>query len=124
MALPSLAVGRVCRCKTKAGLRHSARVQFPRARHHSKRRRRWVGVKEQRNGAPRPQMSFIRRLRMVREDTGFLMKVIPVPRRRPMKKLSVRVHFLRWGDLLDDFSIYRTSESGLRVNDISPDPLV
>ncbi|GFT26258.1 uncharacterized protein TNCV_3336361 [Trichonephila clavipes] len=64
----------VCRCKAKAGLRrlpqglhtqtrlssllrlnldsllktiwlHSAGVQFPRARHHSKRRRRWVSVK-------------------------------------------------------------------------------
>ncbi|GFT00326.1 uncharacterized protein TNCV_2738791 [Trichonephila clavipes] len=35
---------------------HSTAVQFPRARHHSKRMRRWLGVKP--------------RLRMVREDTG------------------------------------------------------
>ncbi|GFU78908.1 uncharacterized protein TNCV_307491 [Trichonephila clavipes] len=69
------AVGAVCRCKAKAGLRHSPRdsppkntivitveiesgfaslkttwfhsvaVQFPRAWHNSKRRRQWVGVK-------------------------------------------------------------------------------
>ncbi|GFU19109.1 uncharacterized protein TNCV_4397111 [Trichonephila clavipes] len=68
------AVGAVCRCKAKAELRCSPRclytrtrlssllrlnldlslkttwfqstaVQFPHARHHSKRRRRWVGVK-------------------------------------------------------------------------------
>ncbi|GFV90015.1 uncharacterized protein TNCV_4643551 [Trichonephila clavipes] len=68
------AVGAVCRCKAKAGLRrsprslhsrtrllsllrlnldsslkttrfHSAAVQFPRARHHFKRRRRCLGVK-------------------------------------------------------------------------------
>ncbi|GFV85637.1 hypothetical protein TNCV_3436401 [Trichonephila clavipes] len=66
------AVGAVCRCTTKAGLRHStgsshtntivitaevefgivakddlvpsAAVQFPRVRHHSKRRCRWVEV--------------------------------------------------------------------------------
>ncbi|GFW74010.1 hypothetical protein TNCV_545341 [Trichonephila clavipes] len=66
------AVGAVCRCKAKARLRrsphnhhtrtrllsllrlnldsslkttwfHSAVVQFPRARYHSKRKRRWVG---------------------------------------------------------------------------------
>ncbi|GFV55137.1 uncharacterized protein TNCV_2623581 [Trichonephila clavipes] len=68
------AVGAVCRCKAKAELRrsprgfhtqtlllsllrlnldsslkttwfHSAAVQFPRARHHSKRRCQWMGVK-------------------------------------------------------------------------------
>ncbi|GFS75010.1 uncharacterized protein TNCV_1396681 [Trichonephila clavipes] len=84
----SQAVGAVCRCKAKAGLRrsprglhtrtrlpsllrlnldlslkttwfHSAAVQFPRARHHSKRRRRWLGVKgSTRNGHHESQMSF------------------------------------------------------------------
>ncbi|GFW58279.1 uncharacterized protein TNCV_2634531 [Trichonephila clavipes] len=74
------AVGAVCRCKAKAELRrslrglhtrtrlssllrlnldsslkttwfHSAAVQFPRARHYSRWRRRWVGVKgSTRNG--------------------------------------------------------------------------
>ncbi|GFV25863.1 uncharacterized protein TNCV_3868311 [Trichonephila clavipes] len=92
-------VGAVCRCTAKAGLRrsprglhtrtqlspllrmnldsslkttwfHSAAVQFPRARHHSKRRRRWVGVKgTPRNGHCDPKCLSDRCLRMVREDT-------------------------------------------------------
>ncbi|GFU40563.1 uncharacterized protein TNCV_3229631 [Trichonephila clavipes] len=50
------AVRTVCRCKAKAGLRRSPRVQFPCARHHSKRRRRWVGVKgSTRNGLRDPK---------------------------------------------------------------------
>ncbi|GFX83236.1 uncharacterized protein TNCV_4988301 [Trichonephila clavipes] len=36
---------------------------------------------------------------------GILMKVLHVPRWWPMKQLAVRVHFLRCGDLLDDWSI-------------------
>ncbi|GFT70149.1 uncharacterized protein TNCV_3456151 [Trichonephila clavipes] len=94
------AVGAVCRCKAKAGLRHSPRglhtrtrlpsllrlildlslkktwfhlaaVQFSCARHHSKRRRRWVGVKDStRNGRRDPKCPSARRLRMVRKDTG------------------------------------------------------
>ncbi|GFV89185.1 uncharacterized protein TNCV_4913841 [Trichonephila clavipes] len=96
----TLAVGAVCNCKAKAGLRcssrglqrrtrlssllrlkldsslkttwfHSTAVQFPRARHHSKRRRRWVGVKgSSRNGHRDPKCLSARCLRMVREDTG------------------------------------------------------
>ncbi|GFX99992.1 uncharacterized protein TNCV_260281 [Trichonephila clavipes] len=96
------AVGAVCRCKAKAGLRRSPRgfhtrtrlssllrlnnldlslkttwfqsaaVQFPRARHHSKRRRRRVGVKGSScNGRHGPKYLSVRRLRMAREDTGF-----------------------------------------------------
>ncbi|GFV28126.1 uncharacterized protein TNCV_678141 [Trichonephila clavipes] len=50
---------------------HSAAVQFPRARHHSKRRRRRVGVKgSTRNGRHDPKCPSARCLRMVREDTG------------------------------------------------------
>ncbi|GFV01943.1 uncharacterized protein TNCV_4978941 [Trichonephila clavipes] len=94
------AAGAVCRCKAKAGLRRSPRglhtrtrlpslqrlnldsslkttwfhfavVQFPRARHHSKRRRRWMGVKGSTlNGRRSPKCPSARRLRMVREDTG------------------------------------------------------
>ncbi|GFW88258.1 uncharacterized protein TNCV_820151 [Trichonephila clavipes] len=87
------AVGAVCHCKAMAGLRrprirlssllrlnlysslkktwfHSAAVQFPRARHHSKRRHRWVGVKGTLNGHRSPKCPSARRLRMVREDTG------------------------------------------------------
>ncbi|GFT47230.1 uncharacterized protein TNCV_3748491 [Trichonephila clavipes] len=52
---------------------------------------------------------------MVREDARALVKVLPVPGWRPMKQLVVRVHFLRCGGLLDDWSV----EGVLRVNDIS-----
>ncbi|GFW85841.1 DUF4817 domain-containing protein [Trichonephila clavipes] len=94
------AVGAVCRCKAKAGLKlsprglhtrillssllrlnldsslktiwfHSTAVQFPRARHHSKRRCRCVSVKGiTRNGCRDLKCHSTRRLRMVREDTG------------------------------------------------------
>ncbi|GFU19174.1 uncharacterized protein TNCV_4397611 [Trichonephila clavipes] len=92
------AVGAVCRCKAKARLSHSPRglhtrlslllrlnldlslkttwfhlpgVQFPRVWHHSKRRRRWEGVKgKTRNGHRDPKGPSARRLRMVGEDTG------------------------------------------------------
>ncbi|GFU69593.1 uncharacterized protein TNCV_1351521 [Trichonephila clavipes] len=50
---------------------HSAAVQFPRSWHHSKRRRRYVGVKGiARNGWRNLKCPSARRLRMVREDTG------------------------------------------------------
>ncbi|GFU45415.1 uncharacterized protein TNCV_3625451 [Trichonephila clavipes] len=50
---------------------HSAAVQFPRARHHSKRRRLWVGIKRStRNGCRVPKCPYTRRIRMVPEDTG------------------------------------------------------
>ncbi|GFT40152.1 hypothetical protein TNCV_782761 [Trichonephila clavipes] len=39
------AVGAVCHCKAKAGLRRSQRNQFLREQHHCKCRCRWVGVK-------------------------------------------------------------------------------
>ncbi|KFM62691.1 hypothetical protein X975_19848, partial [Stegodyphus mimosarum] len=94
------AEGAMCRCTAKAGLRrspralytrtrlsslprlkldlslkrtwfHSAAVQFPRARHHSKRRRRWVGIKDStRNECRDTNCPSARRRRMVREDTG------------------------------------------------------
>ncbi|GFW37253.1 uncharacterized protein TNCV_5021511 [Trichonephila clavipes] len=49
---------------------HSVAVLFPRARHHSKRRRRWVGVKgSTRNGRRDPKCPSVRRLRMFGEDT-------------------------------------------------------
>ncbi|GFX31543.1 uncharacterized protein TNCV_687911 [Trichonephila clavipes] len=93
------AVEVVCRCKEKAVLRcsprgfhtrtrlssllkfnldsslkttwlHSAAVQFLRARHHTKRRHRWVGVKgSTRNGRRDPKCPSVRNLRLVREDT-------------------------------------------------------
>ncbi|GFV41007.1 uncharacterized protein TNCV_2665981 [Trichonephila clavipes] len=49
---------------------HSTAVQLPRARHHSKRRRQWVGDKgSSRIGRHDPKCLPARCLRMVREDT-------------------------------------------------------
>ncbi|GFT11114.1 uncharacterized protein TNCV_1084661 [Trichonephila clavipes] len=93
------AVGEVCRCKAKAGLRRSPRdlhirtrlslllrlnldsslkttwfrstaVQFPRAWYHFKRRHRWVGIKGSTcNRCHDQKCPSARRLRMAREDT-------------------------------------------------------
>ncbi|GFV79378.1 uncharacterized protein TNCV_1903501 [Trichonephila clavipes] len=93
------AVGVVCHFRAKAGLRrsprgfhtrtrlssllrlnldsslkttwfHSAAVQFPRARHHSKRRHRWMGVKgSTRNRCRDHKYLSARHFRMVREGT-------------------------------------------------------
>ncbi|GFW42712.1 uncharacterized protein TNCV_473021 [Trichonephila clavipes] len=50
---------------------HSASVQFPRAWHHSKQRRRWVGVKGSTcNGRFDRECSSVRHLRMVQVDAG------------------------------------------------------
>ncbi|GFW65816.1 e3 ubiquitin-protein ligase RNF13 [Trichonephila clavipes] len=85
---------------------HSAAVQFPRARHHSKRRRRWVGVKgSARNGHAIPNVLQPGAFVCFEMTQGPLMKVVPVPGWRSMKKLAVRVHFLRCGGLLDDWSV-------------------
>ncbi|GFY01052.1 uncharacterized protein TNCV_5075201 [Trichonephila clavipes] len=70
--------GNTCGCRMSWTYRYTVmvprmntRVQFPRARHHSKRRRRWVGVKgSTRNGCRDPKCPSARRLRMVREDSG------------------------------------------------------
>ncbi|PRD34560.1 UNVERIFIED_CONTAM: hypothetical protein NCL1_14237 [Trichonephila clavipes] len=88
------AVGEECRCKAKAGLWrsprglqsrpllrlnlgsslkttwfHSTAVQFPRGRHHFKRRRRWVGVKgNTHNGCFDPKCASAGHLRMVRSE--------------------------------------------------------
>ncbi|GFV92696.1 uncharacterized protein TNCV_1375461 [Trichonephila clavipes] len=57
---------RYARLETNQGI-----GQFSHARHHSKRRRRWVGVKGSTfNECGDPKCPSARRLRMVREDTG------------------------------------------------------
>ncbi|GFY13837.1 uncharacterized protein TNCV_986091 [Trichonephila clavipes] len=126
------AVGAVCRCKAKAGLRrsprglhirtrlssllrlnldsslkttwfHSSAVKFPRAWYNSKRRRRWVGVKgNTRNGFHDPKCPVAFRLRMFKKSQEPLVKVLPVPGWRPMKQLALRVQFLQCGSLLED----------------------
>ncbi|GFV53599.1 hypothetical protein TNCV_436501 [Trichonephila clavipes] len=73
---------------------------------HSKRRRRWDGVKDSTlNRHHDPKCPSARRLHMVRENKGPLVKVLPVPGWWPMKLLAVRVHFLRCGCLLNDLSV-------------------
>ncbi|GFU17817.1 e3 ubiquitin-protein ligase RNF13 [Trichonephila clavipes] len=130
------AVGVVCRCKAKAGLRHSPRglhtrtrlsslprlnldsslktiwfhsaaVQFPRSRHHFKRRHRWVGVSRAAHvmGAAIPTVLQPGTFVWFVKTQGSLMKVLPLPGWRSMKKLAVRVHFVRCGGLLDDWSV-------------------
>ncbi|GFY01197.1 uncharacterized protein TNCV_5076641 [Trichonephila clavipes] len=82
---------------------HSAAVQFSRAWHHSKRRRRWLGNKGSTcNGRSDPKCPSARRLRMVREDTGAPDVGATCAWMSSMKQLAVHVHFLRWGGLLDD----------------------
>ncbi|GFS66436.1 uncharacterized protein TNCV_3856861 [Trichonephila clavipes] len=75
---------------------HSAAVQFPRARHHSKRRRRWVGIKgSTRNECRDPKCLSARRPYVWFEKTHeSLVKVLPVPKLRPMKQFDARVYFL------------------------------
>ncbi|GFS79917.1 uncharacterized protein TNCV_750681 [Trichonephila clavipes] len=98
------AVGVVYRCKVKAGLRRSPRVYFLRARHHSKWRRRSVGVKgSTRNGRRGPKCPSVRRLPMLREDTGTPSKGATCAWRAAGE--AVGVHFLRYGGVLEDWSV-------------------
>ncbi|GFV53576.1 hypothetical protein TNCV_1177721 [Trichonephila clavipes] len=87
-------------------INQDSEIQFSSAQHHSKRRSRWVGGKDIiRNGRRDPKCPSARRLRMVRENTGSLLKVLPVPGRWPMKQLAVLVRFALSSDLLDDWSV-------------------
>ncbi|GFW68185.1 uncharacterized protein TNCV_1880671 [Trichonephila clavipes] len=141
------AVGAVCRCKAKAGLRHSPQglltrtqlssllrlnldsplkttwfhstaVQFPRARHYSKRRRRWGGVKGSTcNGRHYPKCPSFRCLRMIRKD-------IWAPSKGPtcawmaadVSVGSTRAFLTMWSSRR--LVCRRRPEPGLRVNDI------
>ncbi|GFX52847.1 e3 ubiquitin-protein ligase RNF13 [Trichonephila clavipes] len=128
-------VGAMCRCKAKAGLRrsqrglhtrkrlssllrlnldsslkttwfHSTAVQFPHAWHLSKRRRRWMIVKgSTRNDRMIPNNFQSGAFVWFEKTQGSLVKVLPVPGWRPLKQLAIRVHFLRCGGLLDDWSV-------------------
>ncbi|GFT69403.1 uncharacterized protein TNCV_1297121 [Trichonephila clavipes] len=82
---------------------HSAAVQFHSARHHSKR---WADVKGSTRNGRRDQnvlqpVAFVWFEKIQRP----LMKMLPVPGWRAMKQLVVRVHFLRCGGRLDDWSV-------------------
>ncbi|GFV26657.1 e3 ubiquitin-protein ligase RNF13 [Trichonephila clavipes] len=83
---------------------HSAAVQFPRTRHHSKRDG-WTSRAAHFMGAAIPNVlqpgSFV----WFEKTQGLLMKVLRVPGWRPMKQFALRVHLLRCGGLLNDWSI-------------------
>ncbi|GFW37095.1 uncharacterized protein TNCV_5019931 [Trichonephila clavipes] len=143
------AVGAVCRCKAKAGLRrssrglhirtrlssllrlnldlslkttwfHSAAVQFPHARHHTKRRRLREGVKSsKRNGRRDPKCPSARRLRMVLEVTGAPCEDVTCVWMAADEAIDCTRAFLTmWRSSRRLVSGWRP-EPGLRVNDIS-----
>ncbi|GFX51429.1 uncharacterized protein TNCV_3103621 [Trichonephila clavipes] len=86
--------------------RKGSDIQFPCARHHSKRRRRLAGVKSSTpNGHRYPKCSSARCLPMVREETGSPSEMLPMPGWQLMNHLAVHVHFLRCGDIIDDWSV-------------------
>ncbi|GFV57553.1 uncharacterized protein TNCV_4399091 [Trichonephila clavipes] len=131
----TLAVGTVYRCKAKAGLRrsprglhirtrlsslqrlnldsslkttwfHFAAVQFPRAWHYSKRRRRWVGVKgSTRKRHHDPKCPSSRRLRRVREDTGAPSEGATCAWMAADEAVGCTHAFLTMVGLLDDWSV-------------------
>ncbi|GFT28234.1 uncharacterized protein TNCV_645721 [Trichonephila clavipes] len=143
------AVEAVCRCKAKAGLSrsprglptrtrlssllrlnldsslkttwfHSAAVQSPRARQHSKRRRRRVGVKGSlRNGCRDSKCSSTRHLRMVREDTGAPSEGATCAWMAADEAVSCTRAFLTMWRSSRQLVCRWRPEPGLRVNDIS-----
>ncbi|GFV48221.1 uncharacterized protein TNCV_501621 [Trichonephila clavipes] len=143
------AVRAVCRCKVKAGLRrsprglhtrtrlssllklnldsslkmiwsHSAAVQFPRAWHHSKRRRQWVGVKvSKRNGHHNPKYPSARHIRMVREDMGAPSEGAPRAWMADDEAVYCMRAFLTMWRSSQRLVCQRRPEPGLRVKDIS-----
>ncbi|GFX19946.1 uncharacterized protein TNCV_1435061 [Trichonephila clavipes] len=145
----TLAGGAVCYCKAKAGLRrssrglpsrtglslqlrlnldsslktswfHSTAVQFPRAWHHFKRRRRWVGVKgSARNGCRDYKYPSVRRLRMFREDTGAPSEGATCAWMVADEEVGCTHAFLTIWQSSRQLVCRGPSEPGLRVNDIS-----
>ncbi|GFS53391.1 uncharacterized protein TNCV_1327281 [Trichonephila clavipes] len=112
-------VGVVCRYEANAGLRRSPWVEFPRARHHSKRRCRWVGVKDSpRNGPRDPKCPSAKRLRMVRKDTGAPSEGATCAWMVYEAAGCTRAFFTMWRSSRRLVCRGRP-EPGLRVNDIS-----
>ncbi|GFX80217.1 uncharacterized protein TNCV_2642331 [Trichonephila clavipes] len=114
------AVRAVCCCKAKARLMRSLQVSFPRARHHSKRRRRWVGVKgNTRNGRRDPKCPSARCLRMVREDTGAPIERATCAWMAAGEAVGGSRAFLTMWRSSQRLVCRGRPEPGLRVNDIS-----
>ncbi|GFV35325.1 uncharacterized protein TNCV_3203571 [Trichonephila clavipes] len=143
------AVGVVCRCKAKTRLRRSPRglhtrtrllsllrlnldtslkmtwlgsaaVKFPRARHHSKRRRRWVGVMgSTRNGHHDSKCPSARCLRRIREDTGVPNEGSTCAWTAVDEAVGCRRAFLTMWQSSRQLVCRGRPEPGFRVNDIS-----
>ncbi|GFT67163.1 uncharacterized protein TNCV_783171 [Trichonephila clavipes] len=143
------AVGAFCHCKAKTGLRRSPRglhtrtrlssllrlyqnsslkttwfnstsVQFPRTRHHFKRRHRWVGVKgSTRNRCRDPKCPSARRLHMVREDTGDPSEGATCAWMATEEAVDYTSAFLTIRRSSRRLDCRRLPETGLRVNNIS-----
>ncbi|GFW06016.1 uncharacterized protein TNCV_4478101 [Trichonephila clavipes] len=99
---------------------HSAAVQFPRARHHSKRRRRSVDIKGSSRKARRdPKCPSARRLRMVREDTGAPSQGATCAWMAAVEAVGCTRAFLTLWRFSRRLVCRGRPEPGLRVNDIS-----
>ncbi|GFW66464.1 uncharacterized protein TNCV_3309831 [Trichonephila clavipes] len=98
---------------------HFTAVQFPRARHQSKPRCRWVGVKDStHNGRRDPKCPSARRLRMVQEDTGTPIENTACAWMAVNEAVGYTRTFLTmwWSSLL--LVCRGRPKPGLRVNDI------
>ncbi|GFV58217.1 uncharacterized protein TNCV_3434001 [Trichonephila clavipes] len=143
------AVGAVCHCKAKAGLRrsprglytrtrlsslmrlnldsslkttcfHSTAVQSPRTRHHSKRRLQWVSVKGSTlNGRCDPKCPSIRCLHSIREDTGAPREDVTCAWMAADEAVGCTRSFLTIWRSFQRLVCRGCPEPGLRVNDIS-----
>ncbi|GFV39022.1 uncharacterized protein TNCV_965881 [Trichonephila clavipes] len=139
----------VCHCKAKAGFRcsppglhtrtrllsllrlnldsslktpwfHFAAVQFPRALHHSKRRRRCVGVKgSTRNARHDSKCPSARRLRMVQEGTEAPSEGATSDWMATGESVGCTHAFLTIWQSLQRLACRERLEPDLRVNDIS-----
>ncbi|GFV46723.1 uncharacterized protein TNCV_1881821 [Trichonephila clavipes] len=99
---------------------HSAAIQFPHARHHSKRRSRWVGVKDiTRKGLRDPICPSARRFRIVRKDTGAPNEGATCAWMAADKAVGCTRAFLTMWRSSRRLVCQVCPMSGLRVNDIS-----
>ncbi|GFV24680.1 uncharacterized protein TNCV_881501 [Trichonephila clavipes] len=99
---------------------HSATVQIPRAQHHSKWRRRWMGVKGRtRNGHRDPKCLLARCLRIVREDTWAPSEDATCAWMAEEEAGGCTRAFLTMWRSSRRLVCRGRSETGLRVNDIS-----